>query len=202
MLGSLLTLLVGGSGCTNRQPDDTPTVSASQPSYAHSVETPETQTVRNPDGTPAVRSAKHSPEEDMFESSASWAYEDWLISTSQERSAIKFAKATTSIEAATEFIASTDFSEQTLLIHQYNIGECETRSLEMLKWTPETDGERRGGTAVRLNYRPHIRDTDCKGDSSPDSTGPPYSSGSYESEATFIRVPGQIQEIGPFTVQV
>lgn len=199
-------VLVGLVGCTKLISDSdrgkSPTPTASELEYSHSVDTPESIKVRNPGGEPAVRSSAHSPEEDMFESSASWEYEDWIVTTPSERDALTFSQATNGVEAARDFITATDLSETTLLVHQYNIGECETRQLNRLKWGSDFSCGDVKCVGIYLHYEPTEREGDCQATDSNDSDSPPYSEDSHASETTFIRTTAQIQSYGRFSVQV
>ncbi|WP_396611601.1 hypothetical protein ACH9L7_15585 [Haloferax sp. S1W] len=189
------------AGCTTRTSnrEQSPSPTASEPDYPHRVDTPDTVTVRNPDGEPAADSSDHSPEEDMFESSPHWAYEDWLVTAPGEREALNFSQAHTGVEAARDFIAATDLSETTLLVHQYNIGPCETRQLSRLEWGTEFSCGDIECTGIALGYDLTERDGDCN---ETGSDGPPYRAGSYASEATFVRIPAQLESYGRFRVQV
>lgn len=200
--------VLGLAGCMlptsgiDRQDTTTSSPTASEHEYSHQVDTPESRTMQNPEGKPAVRSSAHSPLEDTFESSAKWDYEDWLVTSSQEWDALTFSPATTGVEAATEFIANTNLSKETLLIHQYNVGSCETRKLDYLKWdTEENCGDEVCG-AVKLKYEKVERENDCQDNDTDGSDGPPYSEDSHGSEATIIRLPKQIQSYGRFGYQV
>lgn len=197
--------LGGLAGCATHVPDSdrgtSPTPTASELEYAHSVDTPTSINVRNPTGKPAVHSSAHSPEEDIFESSANWAYEDWIVTALGERDALNFSRETTGIEAAREFITATALSETTLLVHQYNIGECETRQLNRLEWGSEFSCGDAECIGISLNYEPTERDGDCQSTDPNDTDSPPYSEGSYASETTFIRIPALIPSYGRFSVQ-
>ena len=198
--------LAGLAGCTTEASDfdrqESPSPTASEPEYSHNVDSPESITVREPDGKPVVRSALHSPEENMFESSAKWDYEDWLVTSPNERDALNFSLSTTGVEAAKEFVDATDLSETTLLVHQYNIGKCETRQLTQLKWDSDFSCGDTDCVGILLDYKSTERDGDCQVTDSDDSDSPPYSEGSYASETTLIRIPAQIQSYGRFSVQV
>lgn len=199
-----LTFL-GLAGCSARPPDiggrDTSTPTASEPEYSHSVDSPESSKVRNPEGEPAVRSSARPPGEGVFESSASWDYEDWLVTSPREADALDFSRATTDVDAATEFVTDTDLSRETLLVHQYNVGECETRRPTRLEWDTELACGGVACTGINLSYRQDTRDSDCQGDDTGNDDGPPYSEGSYDSEVTFVRIPARIQSYGQFGYQ-
>ena len=201
--------LVGLAGCGARgleegpadtAPQETPT--ATEREHSHSVATPETITVRNAAGKPAVRSSARSPEENVFESSARWDYEDWIVTSSSERNALSFSRATNGVEAARDFIAATDLSEATLLVHQYDIGECESRQLDRLNWSDDVSCGDADCVGVHLEYERTERDGDCQGDDSDESDSPPYGRDSYDSEATLVRIPARMQSYGRFSVQV
>ena len=194
------------AGCATRTSDsdrqESPSPTASEREYEHSVNTPESITVREPEGNPAVHSSNHSPEEDMFESSAKWDYEDWIVTSPNERDVLNFTQSTNGVEAARDFIAATDLSNSTLLVHQYNIGTCETRRLTRLKWSSNFSCGDVDCVGIFLNYESTERDGDCPGTDADDSDSPPYSEDSHASETTFIRIPAQIQSYGRFAVQV
>lgn len=196
--------LVGFAGCTARLSDrgESPSPTASERQYSHQVDVPESINVRNPAGEPAIQSSDHSPEEDMFESSASWDYEDWIVTSSRERDALTFSQGTNNVQAAKDFIAATNFSESTLVVHQYNIGECQTRRLNRLKWGSDFSCGDRECVGIFLHYEQTEREGNCAGADSADSDGPPYSEDSHASETTFVRLPAQIQSYGRFSVQV
>lgn len=205
-LGLSAGLLLSLAGCawsgaeTDRE--DSPT--AGERSYAHTVDTPESITVRNPEGDPAVRSPAHSPEEDLFESSAAWDYEDWLVTSPKDRELLDFSQGTTGVETAQEFMAETDLSRSTLLVHQYNIGPCETRGLTRLKWGTEFSCGDADCAGIHLNYDETMRDRDedCRETGSEENNGPPYPAEFHDSEATIIRLPAEIQSYGRFSTQV
>ena len=125
----------GGPADSDTALQETPTVTEHE--YSHRVTSPESIKVRNPAGEPAVRSSARSPEENIFESSAMWNYEDWIVTSPSERQALTFSQVTQGVEAARDFIAGTDLSKETLFVHQYNLGKCETRQLDQLKWSNE-----------------------------------------------------------------
>ncbi len=194
--------LVALAGCTTGSSDGTSTSTATERDYAQSVDSPESITVRNPQGTPAVRSTAYSPGEDLFESSATWDYEDWLVTSPSDRDALEFSQATTGGAAARDFIAATDLSETTLLVHQYNIGSCDTRRLTRLKWSSEFSCGDLDCIGIALRYDSIDREDDCDGPEGDESDSPPYSEGTHANETTFIRIPAQIQSYGRFSVQV
>ena len=196
--------LVGLAGCSTRatDPDDRNTSTVTERQYSHSIDTPDSIRVRNPEGKPAIRSSAHSPEENVSESSASWDYEDWIVTSPSERNALNFPQAANGAEAARDFIAATDLSEETLLVHQYNIDECETRQLDRLKWSNDVSCGDVECVGLYLTYEPTERDSDCQDNDSDDSDSPPDREDSHDSETTFIRIPTQIQSYGSFSVQV
>lgn len=202
VLGLSSAAAVGLAGCPagGADPDrGSPTPTATEREYANSVDAPESVTVRNPEGRPAVRSSARSPEEDAFESSASWAYEDWLVTAPGGREGLSFSPATTGVEAAREFLTATDLSEATLLVHQYDTGECETRRLARLEWDTGLSCGDVECVGIHLDYDRTERDG-CQTDSG-GSDGPPYE-GPHANEATFVRVPARIASYGRFSFQV
>lgn len=192
--------LVGFAGCGARDSRESPTATERQ--YSHSVDAPETIKVRNPQGEPAVRSSVRSPGEDTFESSARWDYEDWIVTSSSGRDALRFSRETSGVEAARDFVTGTDLSEEALLVHQYNVGECESRRLDRLDWSDDASCGDAECVAVHLRYELTDPGGDCRGDGSADGDGPPYEADSYHSEATFVRIPARIQSYGRFSAQV
>ena len=186
-----------GPGPADRR-DRTPTPTVGVPEYSNGVDEPASATVRNPEAEPAVRSSARSPGEDLFESSAAWEYEDWLVTAPEERDALEFASATAGIETATEFASAIDFSGETLLVHQYDVSACATRRLMGIEWREDAECGSIECVEIRLTYRETERD-DCSG--SEDQTGPPYD-GDYVSEATFVRIPDRIRSYGAFGAMV
>jgi len=200
LVGASLLALAGCSGETSEPGDgQSQTPTAAEPDYSHVVDDPDAVRVRNSNGEPAVRSSVESPGEDIFESSATWDYEDWLLTTSSERAALTFSDGTTGVEEATGFINGTDLSEETVLVHQYNISECETRRIDQLKWG---DGFSCGSAqcvGIRLNYALSEQKNDCP--STDSGSGPPYDEGTRANETTFVRIPALISSYGRFGVQ-
>lgn len=194
------------AGCTTRSPDSnprgSPSPTAGEHKYERTVNSPEFVTVREPEGKPAVRSSAHSPEEDMFESSAKWEYEDWIVTASTGRDALDFTRTTTGVAAARDFIAATDLSKTTLLVHQYDIGTCETRRLRRLEWSSDFSCGDRECVGIFLTYESTERESDCSRSDTDDNDSPPYSGEPHASEATFVRIPAHIRSYGRFTVQV
>lgn len=201
--GATLVALAGcTSGFSNSDRRESPSPTATEQEYSHNIDTPESIKVREPEGEPAVRSPAHSPGEDMFESSARWEYEDWLVTSPKERELLNFSTGTNQVTEARDFIAATDLTETTLLVHQYNISDCETRRLTRLKWDSNFSCGDRDCVGVFLNYELTERDGDCQGNDSDNSDSPPYSEDSHANEAIIIRIPAQISSYGRFSVQV
>lgn len=194
------------AGCMSRSSNsdrrESPSPTASEHEYAHTVNSPELITVREPEGKPAVRSSTRSPEENIFESSARWDYEDWIVTSPNGQEALDFTQTTNGVEAAKDFIAATDLSKTTLLVHQYDIGECQTRRLIRLKWSSDFSCGDVDCAGIFLNYELTQRDGDCPGTDADDSDSPPYGENSHASETAFIRIPSKIQSYGRFSVQV
>lgn len=205
VLGLSGATLVSLTGCMTRTSGSdqrgSPSPTASEPEYSHRIDMPESITVREPEGKPAVRSEVHSPTEDMFESSAQWDYEDWIVTSPGDRDALEFSQSASGVEAAREFITTTDLSESTLLVHQYDLGTCETRELTQLEWGSNFSCGDVDCVGISLTYEPTERDVDCRETDGANTDGPPYSEGSYASETTFARIPAQIQSYGRFSVQ-
>lgn len=121
---------------------------------------------------------------------------------SAERDALTFSQATNGVQAARDFITATDLSETTLLVHQYNVGECETRQLNRRKWDSDFSCGAIECVGIHLIYEPDDREGDCQATDPDDSDSPPYSGDSHASATTFIRTTAQIQAYGSFSVQV
>lgn len=196
------TALLGLAGCsagtTDADERDSATPTAGEPEFTHSVDSPKSATVRNPEGNPAVRSSARSPEENAFESAAAWNYEDWLITSPREGDALEFSDSATGVDSTTALVADTDFSQETLLVHQYNVPACETRRPVRIRWGGDFTCGDVECVGIRLQYDRRQRGDDCE--SSAES--PPYPEGTYDSEAAFVRVPAQIQSYGRFGYQV
>lgn len=205
VLGLSVAAVAGLAGCAALSPDaggsGTPSPTASEPEYSHSVDAPDSATVRKSEGEPAVRSSAHDSGEDMFESEAAWDYEDWIVTSPSERDVLEFSRGADGVEAARAFVAATDLSETTLLVHQYDVASCETRRLDRLKWGPGFSCGDVECVGLFLSYEPTECDGDCGDTESEESDGPPYSEGSHASEATFVRIPARIGSYGRFSVQ-
>jgi len=200
VLRASVAAVAGFAGCSTRDPDPegTPTPTAGEPAYDHSVAPPESAVVRNPEGEPAVRSSARSPEEGAYESTASWTYEDWLVTTDEQRDALEFAAAAEGAAAAREFAAATDLSGQTLLVHQYDVDECLTRRLDRLEWGTGFSCGDRECAAIFLTYERVEAGDGCAGTDTALADGPPYSDESHANEATFVRIPDAIGFYGRF----
>jgi hypothetical protein len=194
--------LLGLAGCSTRSPDGRESATATERAYSRSVDSPASSRVRDPEGRPAVRSSARSPGEDPYESSESWHYEHWLVTTREEADALDFSQTATGAESAAEFVADTDLARETLLVHQYRVGECRTRRPGRLEWDEELSCGNVECTGIELNYEHETRESDCQGTATDGSDGPPYSEGTYDSEATFVRIPAEIQSYGRFGYQV
>ena len=203
-----LALGLGLAGCATRVLDDeendaTPSPTASEQTYTHRVDDPASATVRNRDGEPVVRSTAHTPEEDLFEDAASWAYEDWLVTDRRDREALDLSRATADADAARQFVADTDLSDATLLVHQYNVAECETRRLARIEWTEDAACGDRACVDLQLQYEDTTWGGGCQaGETDGLDDGPPYTEGTYHSEATLVRIPAEIASYGSFGYQV
>ncbi|WP_255198164.1 hypothetical protein [Halorarius litoreus] len=203
-----LALGVGLAGCATRaldgdRDDATPSPTASEPTYARRVDAPESTTVRNHDGEPVVRSSAHTPEANLFEESASWAYEAWLVADQRDREALDVSRATAGADAARQFLADTDLSTATVLVHQYTVPECETHRLDRLEWRTDAQCGDRACVDIQLRYEDTTWDGDCQASETDElDGGPPYPEGTYASEATLVRIPSEIQSYGSFGYQV
>jgi hypothetical protein len=194
--------LLGLAGCATRARDadgrDAASPTATEPTYSRRVDAPASRPVRNPQGGPAVRSSAHTPGEDVHESSASWRHEDWLVTTGDERDALSFSRAATGVDAATAFLADTDLSAETLLVHQYAVAECETRRLDRLEWTRGLECGDAACVGIRLHSERTGRDGDCRGDGAAGTVESPSEEDARVGEATFVRIPARIQSYGRF----
>ena len=190
---SSLTVL-GLTGCSSGEDtEEQSSPTATVVTHENTVEEPESIIVRNPTGEPAVRSTMESPEENLFEDEASWAYEDWLVRNDDERAALVFANATRGVEDAETFAAETDFDEETLLVHQYNLAGCERRILEVLRWSTGHSCGDATCTHIDLEYDGSVDESDCEGES---HDGPPYPEETRENAATLIRIPARLESYG------
>lgn len=189
-------VLVGLAGCSTQDDSDETTPTATEQSFAHRIAAPETVTARNPKGVPAVRSAVESPTEDSHESTAAWNWEEWLVPNEQSAAALTFSLETREIDAIRAFITDTDFSTETLLIHQYNVGNCRTMALTNLRWTDTTCGDREC-TRLKLQYEQSVRE-ECAEHETNENESPPYAEGTYANEATIIRIPANVESFGQF----
>jgi hypothetical protein len=185
---------IGLAGCASEDgPEESRSPTATVVTHENSVSDPKSTTVRNPDGEPAVRSAVGSPEENLFEDEASWAYEDWLVRNAEEREALEFAGATTGVEDAEAFASETDLSEETLLVHQFNLAACETRTLDLLEWSTGRSCGEATCTHIDLEYDGTVDESECEGDS---PGGPPFPEETRHNAATLIRIPARVESYG------
>jgi hypothetical protein len=182
LLGGLTTCLAGTSGCATGRDGErgTDTATATEVSFARSVSEPASRRVRNAAGEPVVRSSVRTPEEDIFETAAGWRYEEWAVSTADDRAALEFAPGAEAADAARQFAAETDFSTATLLVQQYAVPDCRTRRLDLLEWRRVQRGDR-AYTDVGLEYD-EIDRSDCEGEGT-------------ASEATLVRIPEQVPPV-------
>lgn len=191
----LSSLVAAGlAGCAageDREGQSSPT--ATVVTHENSVAEPESVSVRNPDGEPAVRSTVESPGEDLFEDGADWAYEDWLVRNADEREALEFADASTGVEDAEAFAAETDLTEATLLVHQYNLAACEHRALEGLQWSTGRSCGDATCTHIDLEYDGTVDESGCDGES---PGGPPFPEETRQNAATLVRIPAQVDSYG------
>ena len=205
VLGVSAAALGGLAGCGVRGTGsrETRSPTAAEREYEHDVGNPESVRVRNPGGEPAVRSSAHTPGEDIFEEEASWAYEDWLVHSASGRSDLEFSASTTGTEEASAFVADTDLSSETVLIHQFAIDACLTRRLERLQWTTGASCGDVQCVDIRLTYDRTHHEAGCeRTESETDGgLGPTPREGSRHSEATFVRIPAKIESYGGLSVQ-
>ena len=170
---------VGLSGCSGSNAEDTPTATATEPSYAQSATDPTARRLRNDDGDPAVRSSAVNPP-------TGWISARWAVGSERAVDALEFAPEATGIDAVTSFLDDTDFAEETALVHQYPVGPCRTRRLRRLRWGASANGPS-GRYRVRLDYDVTDRGADCRSDA-PDDV-----------EATVGRIPVAVGRIGSFS---
>lgn len=178
VLGTLSALLVGG--CTESDPEE-PSPTATERSFAHSLDAPTLQKVRRADGGPAIRSSAFTPTE-------SWAPTQWVVTDASDRDALDVSAESTGRDEVATFVAETDLSTQTVLVHQYNVESCHTRQLNRVRWGEAESGPE-GTAAVRVEYTTVERD-DCRRETD------------EAVEATVVRMPTSVERLGYFGSQV
>lgn len=136
---------------------------------------PSFEKLRNSSGEMAVRSSAVEPDEE-----AGWAPMHWLINSAKDYFVLDIPS---EVEGRTEvrgMLENTDFSTNAVLVHQYNVEECLTRDVKKVQWDE---------TGVRIEYVARDRQTDCEADA-------------FDVEATFVRIPGEVRELGNFESSV
>jgi hypothetical protein len=205
VLGLSGVALVGLAGCTTEfghaDGQDSPTPTVTEREYSHTVDSPASITVRNPEGEPAVRASDYAPEKDGFDAASQWDYEDLLVTSPKKRELLEFSPGTNRVGPAREFMTATDFDDTTLLVHQYDVGACQTRRLDRLEWDTNFSCGERDCAGIFLTYELTGLGGDCQDPDADENDGPPYSDDSHASEATFVRIPDRIQSYGRFGVQ-
>lgn len=145
---------------------DTDTPTAEERTLAGSVLSPDSVTVRNDEGEPAVRSSAHTPSRDgtaqgEMESGPNWGHEYWFVSEPAERDALEFTVSTTGVDAATGFVADTDLSAATLLVQQYRVDGCTSVTLKRFEWSAAERGPD-GSIDLRAVYDERSGDGSCE----------------------------------------
>jgi len=181
--------LLGLAGCGGAN-SETSSPTAAEPTYSRTVEEPESVTIRNTDGVPALGSTAETVGWPTETPPSIGASEHWLIRNPAEREALAFRFGTEDVEQAKEFLAATDLSTATVFCHQYAIQSCRTRRLAKLQWGTTSCGDVQCNS-IFLQYDTDDRPDDCTNDE-----GSPK-----ESEATLIRIPAEIDSFGSFAFQ-
>lgn len=182
ILGGLVVLLSGASGCTTAGSQETPTATRAiteRRAFSSCLDMPTTVQVRNSEGEPAIRSATYSPP-------SSWERARWIVTSASEREALDYPTGTTGVEEARQFVDATDLSAQNVLVHQQTFDSCRSVQLEQLMWKA-AERTTRGGFEIGMEYDPGGEDGRC-----PDGD-------SQYAVATMVRVPADIEEITRFT---
>jgi len=168
-----------------------PTPHATEDPSKNTIEKPPHRTLRTTDGAPAVTSTAYEAEQQFYEDEVSWAWEDWLVTTEDQRDALTLAENGPGVEAASSFVADTDLDANNLLIHQYNVDRCHSRVLETLEWG--------GRSGVFLTYGVTRREGAC-GTGTADMDSPPYED--PHNEATIVRVSDELDGYAGFSAMV
>lgn len=187
--------LAGCAGDTVGLSEQTASPTASEREYAHAVESPESVTVRATDGVPAVRSSARTPNKNLFDDTTKWDDEEWLVRTTEERDSLLFSASANGIEQAQSFLTGTELSETTLLVHQYTIDRCATKELDRLAWDTNRSCGEQTCSALQLEYQRIRRDEMC---GTPETDATDSASDTLDSEATFVRIPAQIEQYRSF----
>ncbi|WP_379732258.1 hypothetical protein [Halolamina salina] len=146
--------------------------------YEERVDDPESVTVRHAGGEPAVRSTLVSP-------TMEWDSERWLVGSRDELEALYFSADATGVDAAEAFLAGTDLSAESVLVHQYRVDECVDWELQRLQWREAEQGPA-GSVAVELRYESTERGSDCERGDDEDVA------------ATFVRIPATFERVTRF----
>lgn len=192
---------VGGDGSETASP------TATERSYANAVSEPERRTLRNPAGNPAVRSSAHEPGPDPtptngVDEPSAWIHEHWFVTGQEERNAMEYSGSTDGVEPARAFVAETEFSEASVLVQQYAVGECTTVDVRRIRWSEVEDGPP-GAIDLRVDYDDSEREGDCETDAE-------HGSGHDNEEqtesivvaATITRIPVPVETVRSFSYQL
>lgn len=176
VLRALPVVLTGFAGCAQMNAESTPTPAATEPTFSNDLKEPPYRQLRHSAGEPALRSSAVSPP-------SGWESARWVVTSSEERDAIDVSSEATGTAEAREFLRDTDFSTETVLVHQYRLDDCVGRQLDRVRWTDSEDGPD-GTFTIQMEYA--MRDRDCQGDDA-DAV-----------EATLVRLPAAIAQVGEF----
>ena len=176
VLRALPVVLTGLAGCTQMNAESTPTPAPTEPTFSNDLTDPPYRQLRHSEGEPALRSSAHSPP-------SGWESARWVVTSPEKRNALDFSSEANGTEEARQFLRDTDFSTETVLVHQYRLDGCVGRQLDRVRWTESEDGPD-GTFTVQLEYT--MSDRDCQRDDAEDV------------EATLVRIPAEIAQLGEF----
>ncbi|MDY6774723.1 MAG: hypothetical protein SV253_01315 [Halobacteria archaeon] len=173
LLSVLATTTATLTGCIGSDGGSNSTNSSQRDGEAlQNVETdPSFEKLRSTTGETAVRSPTVEPDKE-----AGWAPIHWLINSAKDYFILNISSEAEGIRDVRELLEETDFSSESVLVHQYHIEECLTRHVRSIRWDE---------TGVGVNYVAKDRKTNCEIDV-------------FDVEASFVRIPGDIKEIGYF----
>lgn len=157
------------SGCLGNGDDST--TEQDDGTLRNTEQDPSSEKLRNTSGEIAVTSSAVEPDQE-----AGWAPMHWLINSAKDYFLIDIPSG---VEGKTEvrgMLEDTDFSSNSVIVNQYNVKECLTREVERVQWDE---------TGVRVEYVGRNRQTDCE-------------AGVFDVEAAFVKIPGEVGEIGYF----
>ena len=169
-LSLLAAAAATSSGCLSNE-DNSTTEQDDEDHLQNTEQNPSSEKLRNTTGEIAVTSSAVEPDEE-----AGWAPMYWLINSAKDYFVLDIPSDVEGRSEVRGMLEETDFSSNTVLVQQYNIDECLTRDVESVRWDE---------TGVRVKYVGRDRQTDCEG-------------GVFDVEATFVRIPGEVRELGYF----